>query len=93
MASDLNRSLDEILAMHACGNQGGGKASAATQNADISTINTSTKRQGVPTGPSGKAVSTKIIISNLVWLPILLSHDAIFSNSFLTAVRCLGADD
>jgi len=107
MASNLDRSLDEILATRPRANRRGGKATTATvtggirkrssrvaaQKANVSIVNnTSTKAKGVPTGPSGKVVSSKIIVSNLVRPPILHPYDAT-SNSFLTAFRCLGADD
>jgi len=79
MASNLDRSLDEILATRPRGNRRGGNATTATvaggirkrssrvaaQKANVSIVNTSTKAKGVPTGPSGKVVSSKIIVSNL----------------------------
>jgi len=86
----LNYFRDETLAMPTRGNHRGSKAttatpaggirkrpySAATQKVGVSTINT-TKMQGFPTGPSGKVVSTKIIISNLVW-PLFISTQRVF---------------
>jgi len=80
MASNLDRSLDEILATRPRGgNRRGGKATTATvaggirkrssrvaaQKANVSIVNASTKAKGVPTGPSGKVTSSKIIVSNL----------------------------
>ena len=81
MSSNLDRSLDEILATRPRTNRrGGNKAAvvggirkrpqrAAAQKANASIAPNTTRAAALakaPTGPSGKVSASKIIVSNLV---------------------------
>lgn len=104
MSSKLDQSLDEILAERprggAAGRRGRSNAPvggirkrpqrAAAQKASASITQNATKT--VPTGPSGKAAGSKIIVSNLVSSTSLHASIIVFSlNALLTvliALRC-----
>jgi THO complex subunit 4 len=84
MSSNLDRSLDEILASRPRSNRRGGRGGApsapaggirkrsqrvAAQKASISVAPNAAKAAvRIPTGPSAKVTATKIIVSNLVGL-------------------------
>jgi THO complex subunit 4 len=81
MSSNLDRSLDEILASSRPSRRGAKAATpagpaggvrkrsqrVAAQKANASvTPNTARAAKAIPTGPSGKVSASKIIVSNLV---------------------------